>query len=206
MSELVFFLEEPSSQAMLQGFLPNLFSNGVPFRYIVFEGKQDLEMQLVRRMRGYRDQDARFVVLRDQDAASCKKVKSLLAGKCAEAGRPEALVRIACHELESWYLGDLSAVEKGLGLRGLSKKHQNKRRCAIPDQFPNPSQTLRKIAPSYQKVGGSRAIGPHLDPDNNRSHSFAVFVTGLRKFASLTPARRFHSSFRLKSHLHEMSN
>jgi len=166
---------------MLQGFLPKLLPEGVPFRCIVFEGKQDLEKQLVRRMRGYRVPGARFVVLRDQDAANCRKVKSLLAGKCAEAGRPEALVRIACHELESWYLGDLSAVEKGLGLRGLARKHQNKRRFASPDQFPNPSQTLTKVAPSYQKVGGSRTIGPHLDPDNTRSHSFGVSVTGLRK-------------------------
>jgi adenine-specific DNA-methyltransferase len=43
---------------------------------------------------------------------------------------------------------------------------------------------VANIAPAYQKVGGSRSIGPHLDPVNNRSHSFGVFVAGIRKLAA----------------------
>lgn len=40
----------------------------------------------------------------------------------------------------------------------------------------------------YQKVSGSREIGRHLSVDGsgatgNRSHSFRVFVSGLRKLA-----------------------
>ena len=183
MSEVVFFLEERSAKVMLEGLLPRLLPAGLRPRYLVFEGKQDLDKQLVRRLRGYRVPDARFVVLRDKDASDCVELKRALSEKCAEAGRAGVLIRIVCHELESWYLADLAAVGRGLQVRGLEKL-QNKRPCMTPDLHPSPCRTLQKIAPSYQKVGGSRAIGPHLDPDNARSPSFAHFVSGLRRLVT----------------------
>ena len=183
MSELVFFLEESSARAMLEGFLPKVLPSGLNYRYIVFEGKQDLEKQLVRRMRGYLVPGARFVVLRDQDTSDCKAVKKVLTRKCVEARRPNALIRIACHELESWYLADLSAVERGLGLSGLTR-YQNERQFSSPDDYSSPAQTLKRIAPSYQKVGGSRSIGAYLNPMNIRSRSFAAFVDGLQKLCN----------------------
>lgn len=185
MSEIVFFLEEPSAEAMLEGFLPKVLPRGLNYRCIVFEGKQDLEKQLVKRMRGYRVPNAKFVVIRDQDSADCKVIKKALIKKCSQAKKPDALVRIACHELESWYLADLSAVERGLGLSGLAKS-QRERQFSSPDNHSSPAQTLKRIAPSYQKVGGSRSIGPYLNPDNTRSRSFAVFVTGLRGLCNST--------------------
>ena len=183
MSEVVFLLEEPSAEAMLEGFVPRILPPGTPFRCIVFEGKQDLERQLVRRIRGYRVPGARFVVLRDKDSGDCRTTKAALVTKCAEAGHPEALVRIACHELESWYLADLAAVATGLSLPKL-ERHQNKRMFRSPDDFPSPYRTLKGIAPSYQKVGGSRVIGLYLDPLNQRSHSFTVFVAGLQRLCA----------------------
>lgn len=46
------------------------------------------------------------------------------------------------------------------------------------------SYELERIVPFYQKIGGSRAIGPYLDPDNTRSDSFRVFVSGIRLLCS----------------------
>lgn len=40
MKELVFFLEEPSAQAMLQGLLPRMLAPDIHVRLIPFEGKQ----------------------------------------------------------------------------------------------------------------------------------------------------------------------
>lgn len=183
MSEIVFLLEEPSAEALLAGLLPRILPDGLRFRCVVFEGKQDLEQQMIRRMRGYRVPHAQFVVLRDQDSGDCKQVKKGLIDRCGTAGKPDALVRVACRELESWYLADLAAVERGLEVTGLAHL-QNKNPYRSPDSLHRPSERLAKIAPGDQKVGGSRAIGPHLDPENGRSRSFLNFVVGIRR---LTP-------------------
>jgi len=180
MSELVFLLEEPSARAMLEGLLPRLLEVEIPVRYIVFEGKQDLEDRMVQRLKHYLIPDARLVILRDQDSADCHVVKQELANKCQESGRIHTLVRIACHELESWYLADLAAVEEALHLPGLAK-NQTKAKYRNPDRLANAAQELEKLTKSYyQKISGSEAIGPSLNLDNHRSHSFAVFISGLR--------------------------
>ena len=62
MSELVFLLEEASAAEMLKGLLPRLLPVNLTVRYITFEGKSDLEKQLVRRLRGYLVPNAQFVV------------------------------------------------------------------------------------------------------------------------------------------------
>lgn len=183
MNEIVFLLEESSAEALLFAMLPRLLPPSVGYRCMVFEGKQDLEKQMVRRMRGYNVPGARFVVLRDQDAADCHAVKTELKRRCKEANHPEAIVRIACRELESWYLADLVAVENALDRRGL-QNFQNKRHYRMPDRIVSPSRTLMRIAPSYQKVSGSRAIGPHLDLNNTRSRSFEHFVAAVRGLAA----------------------
>jgi len=183
MTELVFLLEEPSAKAMLQGLLPNLVTD-FTVRYIVFKGKQDLDKQIVARLRYYLVPNARFVVLRDKDSADCRAVKTKLIGKCRKAGKDQALVRIACHQIESWYLADLAAVERGLGLKGIAAK-QNKQKYREPDRLANAADELAVLTGQlYQKIGGSRAIGPHLDVANNRSHSFGVFVAGIRKLVT----------------------
>ena len=188
MSHIVFFLEEPSAKAMLDGFLPKILPDNWYYLCVVFEGKQDLETQIVKRLRGYRIPGAKFVILRDKDAGDCKIIKNRLVKKCKEAYQSNVLVRIACHEIESWYLADLSAVQQGLDLSHLLQ-YQNQRKFSSPDDYPFPVETLKEIVPSYQKIGGSRSIGPYLDPDNTRSHSFSVFVSGLRKLCA-SPKRK----------------
>ncbi len=83
MTTLVFCLEEPSAKAMLEGIIPRLYPD-VEVRYIVFEGKQDLHKQLVRRLR-YWQGDAQFVVMRDQDSGNCLIIKEQLKRLCDEA-------------------------------------------------------------------------------------------------------------------------
>ena len=184
MSELVILLEELSARTMLEGLLPRLLPETIPVRYIVFEGKSDLDAQIIRRLQHYRVHDAKFVVLRDKDADDCRAVKAGLVEKCREAHRPETLVRIACHELESWYLADLAAVEQALDVRGLAAS-QNKRKYRQPDTLANAAEELTKLTQHrYQKVGGSRAIGRCLDINNTRSRSFEVFIAGLRRLVA----------------------
>ena len=178
---LVFFLEEPSARMMLTGLLPKLFDTEVIPHYVVFEGKSDLEKQIVNKMRGWLKPDSRFVIIRDQDSGDCTQIKNGLLEKCQKADKSNVIVRIACRELESWYLGDLAAVETGLDLHNLAR-HQNRRKYRDPDSVSNPSAELQKLTKDqYQKVSGSRSIGPHLSLSSNRSHSFGVFVSALER-------------------------
>jgi Domain of unknown function (DUF4276) len=180
MTQLVFFLEEPSAKEMLKGLLPNVLPHAIDTQYVVFEGKQDLEKRLPIKLKAWQRSDAKFIVMRDQDGGNCIMIKKNLAHKCLEAGKHEILIRIACHELESFYLGDLNAVAKAIGPAHISKQ-QKKKKFRDPDNLSNPSEELRKLAPEYQKISGSRAIGPHLDINNNHSKSFNALVTGIRK-------------------------
>jgi len=182
MISVVFLLEERSAKAMLQGLLPRLLPSEVDTTFLVFEGKRDLEQRLTQRIRGWQRPDSLFVVLRDKDAGDCHDVKRTLVELCERAGKPGTLVRVACPELESWYLGDLAAVERGLGVPGLAKQ-QEKRRYRDPDNgVAKPSHELSRLTEGrYQKVGGSRAIGPHLALEGNRSRSFRNFIDGVRR-------------------------
>lgn len=183
MNELVFLLEERSAQAMLEGLVPRINSENVSVRYIVFEGKQDLEKQLTKRIKNYQNPDARFLVMRDQDSQpDCTALKAHLLNLVRATGKCDTtIVRIACKELETFYLADLSAVERGLGIKKLSQK-QGQAKFRAPDSLGSPASELRSITNgTYQKVSGSRAIGPHLDIENSRSPSFKNLVRGIRR-------------------------
>ena len=191
MRELVFFLEEESAKALLENLFPLRFAPNCQFhpRFVVFEGKQDLEKQLEKKLRGYLNPHARFIVLRDQDTGDCRKIKRKLAALCAHARRPEAVVRIACRELEAFYLGDLRAVELGLGVPGLAAK-QGRVKYRDPDRLHSPSRELAELTGyRYQKVAGSRAIAPHLDLGAPRSKSFHHLLNAISIAVQSPPPR-----------------
>lgn len=153
----------------------------VAVHYVVFQGKSDLEKQLVRKLRLWQRPDSVFVVMRDQDSGDCQNIKMRLADLCRQAGKCQALVRVACHELESFYLGDLTAVERAFNVKGLSAK-QAQSQYRDPDKLGNPAEILGRLTNGrYQKIAGSRAIGMHLSLENNCSRSFTVLLSGIKK-------------------------
>ena len=101
---------------------------------------------------------------------------------CQQAKKPDTLIRIVCHELEAWFLGDLAAVEKAFKLKGLAKR-QHSKKFRTPDRLANASQELRKLVKNYEKRNGARTIAPHLEIDKNCSYSFQVFIKSLQNFA-----------------------
>lgn len=184
MKELVFLLEERSAKEMLQGLLPQIIPSSISPRFIVFEGKQDLERQLKRKLQLYQNPHARFIILRDQDTGDCRTIKTNLKEICTSTRKEHFLIRIACHALETFYLADLNAVEQGLQKPNISRK-QNQSRYRSPDDQSHPDKLLRQLVPDYQKVSGSRAIGPFLDPTNQRSKSFKNLIKGIHKILDL---------------------
>lgn len=181
--ELVFLLEERSAKVMLESLLPRMLDERIGFKLIAFEGKQDLEKRMTMRMRGYLNTEARFVVMRDQDSdPNCVALKSRLVMKCQESGRGDvSLVRLACRELETFYLADLKAVEKALDIKGLGAKQQVAK-FRNPDNLVSPSHELKTLSKQrYEKISGSREIGRHLTVDNVRSDSFRNLIQGIKR-------------------------
>ena len=153
-SRIVFLLEEPSAKEALNGLLPRVLAN-MRWLLIPHEGKQDLMKSIPRKLRAWQVPGDRFVVVRDQDSADCVEVKNRLVAICKAAGRPDALVRVACRELESWFLGDLAAVEKATDTKNLASL-QMKPKYRDPDKLGYPSSELKRLVPSYQKRSGAR--------------------------------------------------
>lgn len=186
MRTLVVFTEELSAKVMLDSLLPRLLPEPAwSFRCVAFEGKQHLEKQLPIKLKGWRTPNTHFIVLRDQDGGQCKTIKRRLTDICVMASKPDVLVRIACRELESWYFGDLEAVETALQIDGLGTL-QEKAQYSNPDKIQYPSKELKRVTKNrYQKVSGSRLIGEHLRLDNSRSTSFEHFISGVRRIMAL---------------------
>lgn len=187
MKRIVFLLEERSMKTLLDGLLPRLMPNRT-FICIPHEGKQDLEKSIPRKLRAWREPGARFVIIRDNDGGDCHALKQRLAGLCRDAKCHDALVRIACQELESWYLGEPEAMAKAFGdarLRDIG----NKSRFRDPDTIQQPSKEITRLIPQFQKISGARRMASHLSRNGNNSRSFQVMIEGIeRMFASMNEA------------------
>ncbi len=176
MKQLVFLLEEESMKALLDILLPQILPPEIEFRCIHHEGKSDLEKSIPIKLRAWQA-PALFVIVRDKDRADCREVKKHLINLCEQAGRGDSLVRIACHELESWFLGDLAAVEKAFNIK-LAGQQKN-RKYKEPDKLSNASEELEKLVKGYRKVSGAKKIAAHMDINQNYSHSFNCFISGV---------------------------
>ena len=183
---MVFLLEESSMEKLLNGLLPRIFpewKEGVNFLLVTHEGKSDLRDSIPRKLKNWRIQGDRFVVLMDNDSKDCIITKQELSQICHKHGRPDTLIRLVCQELESWYLGDLLALARAYNDLGInSPKNQKRYKC--PDEVIKPSVHLKNIVPSFQKGNTAQRMGALLEIDQNKSKSFQAFVLGLTRIAN----------------------
>jgi hypothetical protein len=181
MSRLVFLLEEYSMKVLLEALLPRVFP-ALRFLCVPHEGKQDLERSIPKKLKAWREPGARFIVVRDNDNGDCRALKHRLVGLCT--ARPDTVVRIACQELEAWYLGDPAALAEAFGdvrLAEIGRRAQFR----DPDTVVNPAAALEELVPSFQKVSGARLLGPRLDPARNSSGSFRALMDAVQRLTSL---------------------
>ena len=177
---IVFMVEELSMADLLDQLLPRLFPE-LEFRCVPHEGKSDLERSLVRKLRAWRTPGVRFVVMRDQDSADCREVKSRLRDLCEQGGRPDSLVRVVCRELEAWYVGDLDALTAAFPSSARRVRNRvAERRFSNPDDVVQPARALAELIPSFQKRSAATAIGALLSREN-RSRSYQVFLEGVER-------------------------
>ena len=182
MSRIVFLLEEYSMKVLLEGLLPRLVP-GLEFLCVPHEGKQDLEKSVPRKLRAWREPGVHFVVLRDKDAGDCHALKLRLVSLCQAGGHPGALVRIACQELEAWYLGEPSALAEVFGIEKL-RDIGAQARYRDPDAVARPSDEIKKLVPEFQKVSGARRMAKKLSRKGNSSRSFQALMNGIEREAA----------------------
>lgn len=169
-----------SLKELLDNILPKILPEGVSFKTIPHSGKSDLQKSIPRKLKGWGTNNTSFVILHDKDSNDCIKLKRALQALCDKADRPDTLVRIVCTELESWYLGDLAAVEEAYNIKNLSKQ-QTKSKFRDPDSIENAAEEIKKIVKSYQKISGARLISKNMNISNNLSKSFNIFVEGIKR-------------------------
>ncbi|HVM32647.1 MAG TPA: DUF4276 family protein [bacterium] len=165
-------------KALLDGLLPRLFP-GMEFLCIAHEGKHDLRQSVPRKLKAWREPGVRFIVLHDNDGRDCKALKKEIADLCRQGNKPETLIRIVCQELEAWYFGEPEALAEAYQKEEL-KTLNYQARYRISDEIVKPSDELMSIIPEFQKKSGARLMGECLTRDRNRSHSFRVFLSGVR--------------------------
>lgn len=185
---LVILVEEKSMREALICIMKKLEIPESHFKIIPHSGVSDLKKSLPRKLRAWRKPQTEFLVLRDNDNGDCQTRKGELEKICQNAGKQDvSTIRIVCQELESWFLGDLSAVENsGLTSKNLAQ-NQQKKKFREPDNIDKPSIELKRIIPEYQKVMGAKMISPHLSINNNKSHSFGVVIRSLQEFSQKLP-------------------
>ena len=143
-------------------------------------GKSDLQKSLTSKLQGWNEPDVKFVVVQDQDSNDCRELKEKLLELCKKS-KKEVLIRIACHELEAWYFGDMNVLSKAYGVDLSAAKR--KRKYQVPDAIMNPKAELKRLLPEHQQISGARKIAPIIEIENNSSVSFQVFVNGVKRFA-----------------------
>ncbi len=181
--KIVFMLEEPSAKFMLQVIVPKIIPEHIHVQYVSFDGKTNLEKELERKLRWWLEPDTCFLIMRDQDLEDCCVLKERLLKIVEKSGKENvSVVRIACHELETFFLGDLAAVEKGLYISGIAKK-QSAQKYRNPDEIEKPSDEIKRVAKGcYSKIQGAKQISPYLKLDgSNRSTSFNQLILGIQK-------------------------
>jgi len=99
---------------------------------------------------------------------------------CNGPQKSDAIVRIACQELEAWYLGEPAAMARAFENPRLHDIG-NTARYRDPDAIMQPSKEIVKLVPEFQKISGARKMAAWLSRDGNHSRSFRVMMDGVER-------------------------
>ncbi len=180
MIDIVVLAEEPSGQIVVEHIAEklNLTDRIICLRH---QGKSDLEQSFPRKIGHWRAPELpRFIVMRDNDNADCLILKERLKKLVPVNAVSRVKIRLVLQELESWYLGDLEALEKA-GLLSAAVRDALERKAVLrnPDTIGNAKQMFKSTVAGDGQIALARRIGPHLSLKDNRSRSFQAFVEAL---------------------------
>lgn len=180
-------VEERSMEYFLNTLLPNILPEGYKLNENCFirshQGKSDLMKSIRNKAKAYKrfPWPVKMIVIHDQDSNDCKKLKQKIITSIREHNVDiPLLVRIACKELENWYLGDLEAIEK-LYPDSKATKYILKAKYRNPDLL-NGSDEMEMLSDSFTKTSCAKDIFKFMDINRNKSDSFRNLITGFDKF------------------------
>ncbi|WP_302480052.1 DUF4276 family protein [Sphingomonas bacterium] len=204
--EIHIHVEEPSMESFLKTLLPRHIDPRILFRSIDYGSKQQLLSRLPARMMGYAripiDHRPLSLVLVDRDDDDCMSLKQRLNDACVaaglrtraatETGALDVVNRIVVEELEAWFFGDATALDKewsGAG-RVIAKAG-----FRDPDAIRGGTHEalLRELQRAghlrgltrLPKIDTARSMGALIDPGRNTSCSFQHFWTGLHSLLAI---------------------
>lgn len=168
-------------RVLLDALLPSLLPPGWNHHVIPHQGWSDLQKSVPRKLKAWRNPNARFIVMRDNDRGDCHQRKMPLLNCVPGTGHEtQTKVRIVCEELEAWALGDLDALAAVFG----TPSNTIRRAACNPDTITHPSRILENHYGSYSKVTTSAEIALHMSPSTNSSRSFQAFMDAVRILTS----------------------
>lgn len=199
MMQIEFLVEEQSAEETLKHLLPELVGQRARAKVINLGSKHKLLKVLPQRLAGYRQridngESLRMVVLVDRDNDECDALKRQMEDIARNAGLPTksapdaqgrflVLNRIVIEELESWFIGDPTALRRAFtslpAIRGNSGIFRNPDNGGTWEALHRFLKRHGIYKSSFPKIDAARRIAPHLDINRNRSRSFRVFVDGL---------------------------
>lgn len=190
-----FLVEEYSIEVTLKIIVPKIIGDNHSFLIHNFQNKDRLLKKLPERMNAYAKfvpEDWRIVVVVDQDRDDCLDLKKILCDASSVVTQQKGnivLHRIAVEELESWFLGHISAICAEYKKIPTSLCQQAGFRN--PDTIKGGTwEQLDRILKKYgyetglQKIDFAQKVAPYMDMENNQSKSFQVFRDGLRTIIS----------------------
>jgi len=198
-------LEEPSAESVLRILIPRIIPGAtehVHFEMRVFSGKDDLLRKLPQRLRGYSawaaSADVRILTLLDRDDDDCAALKKRLdllaldAGLAVhksgtQAGGGEFKARIACEEIEAWYLGDPNALKTAYPK--IARNFESRKGFRDVDSIKGGTwERLEKLlqdagyfSNGLRKLEIARTMAPLLNLENSGSPSFMSFCQAVRE-------------------------
>lgn len=163
-------------------------NDGIELKVLTHQGNRDLEKSAPRKLKGWSNPNARFLILRDNDNADCLRRKARLADLVAPfPAAARCKIRIVCQELEAWFLGDLDALRLSGIASATFRRTQNAAPFRTPDAVPEPVAqldrcTIKDVTVAEQKLTVATTVAPHMNPGQNASESFRQTVATLRGF------------------------
>lgn len=182
---IFFLLEEQSMKIVLKNLLGKIIADQ-DYLLISHNGMMDLQRAIPKIVPTLSKKfNARIVIVHDQDNHDCIQLKNKLLLLTQNAYCP-ILIRIACKELESWFLGDMKAIEKAFP-KFKSDKYINKQKFRHIDSIHKPSMIIKDLIPelnNYEIIPKRKlaeSISVHMNINQNNSVSFNHFVNGIKK-------------------------